>query len=102
MAGDVAGDEGGARAGCFEWRNLLVHRTDQHAFVVAEHGRVAGAGDVIVGILERRAHVDDFVEIMQFVQADEQVFHKNRLRVSIPDFRTRPRVGRKGRGGRDG
>lgn len=75
MHRDIARDHCRADAGRLERRDLLVHRPDDHALLVAEHGRIDGAGNVVLGEFERRADIDDFVEIAQAVDGNEQVFH---------------------------
>ncbi|MNT25282.1 hypothetical protein D3C72_1607950 [compost metagenome] len=46
-----------------------------HALFVVQYRCVEGAGDVVDGVLQRRAHVDDFVEVVKLFQISEQVFH---------------------------
>ncbi|MNT71102.1 hypothetical protein D3C72_2095530 [compost metagenome] len=67
MPRDVARDDGRAGTRGFEGRDLAIQGADLHAFFIAEHGRVDRAGDVVVGVFERRAHIDDLVEFIQLV-----------------------------------
>ena len=92
MVGDVARGQGGAQAGGLE-RRLAVQRADPGAFLIAEHRRVQGAGDVVIGIFERRAHVDDVVEVIEPVQAGQQVFSKDgAIQKAMADFQHGGRV----------
>ena len=86
MGGDVARGQRSPQAGRVE-RRLAIQRAHAGAFVVAEHRRIHGAGDVVVGEFQRRAHVDDFVEIIQSVQAGEQVFQGEAIQWGMANSR---------------
>jgi hypothetical protein len=73
MPRDVARDHRRADPRRFVRRHLTVHRADDHALLVTEYGRVQRAGDVVLGELERRAHVDDLVELAGAIEGDNQV-----------------------------
>ena len=74
MPRDVACDHRRADARGFERGGLNVKRADDDTFFVFEHGRIDGAGYVVFGEFERRAHIDDFVEVRQVLEADAEVF----------------------------
>ena len=71
MVRDIARDQRRADPRGFERRYLLVRRADQHALFVAQHGRVERARNMVFREFERRAHIDDFIEITCFFEADE-------------------------------
>jgi hypothetical protein len=74
VPGDIARDQRGAHPGRLERRHLLVHRADDHPLLIAQHGRVDRAWNVVLGEFERRAHVDDFIEAREFGERRKQTF----------------------------
>ena len=62
----VLGEERRAQLLSLERGDLLVHGADLRALGVVEHRRRDCAGDVVLGKLGGRAHIDDGVEIREF------------------------------------
>ena len=70
VAGDVAGDQGGAGFLRLEGGNLLVQGADARPFLVVQHRQVDGAGNVVLGEFGGRSGVDDLVEGKGFLDTD--------------------------------
>lgn len=82
VRGDVARHPGRADPRRLVGRDLLVHGADDHALVVAQHGGVQRAGNMVLRVLERRAHVDDFVELVDAGQRNKEGIHGGQARAA--------------------
>jgi hypothetical protein len=70
---EVARDDGGSGAPRREGRLLRMHRSNACALGVVEHRMIAGAGQVVLGVLRRTAHVDALAEVAEPRHGDRVV-----------------------------
>ena len=67
---DIGRHQRAADAPGLEGAVLHVERADAGTLLVVEHGRVDGAGDAVVRVFGRRAHVDQGIEALDRIRAD--------------------------------
>ena len=68
MRRDIACGDGGAHATRLEDGDLGVVRADLGPLGIVQHRQVDGSGQVVLGKLGRRAHINDGIEAFQSVR----------------------------------
>ena len=72
MACDIACDQDRADFFCFKARGLLIGSANVGTLLGAEHGKIHGAGYMIFLKFRRRAHIDNFVILVELCYGSDR------------------------------